>query len=72
MKYLYNSKRPNTAAHIWIDDDTACTMLGTGGIFRGKKAVHDDPGGRRICAMCQVNFNKQNSTNPGEISVKSR
>jgi hypothetical protein len=59
MKYFYNPKRKNTAAHIWVGGDTACTMLSTGGMKKGKKSLYDHPDGRRICAMCETNHAKQ-------------
>jgi hypothetical protein len=58
MQYLYNHKRPNTAAHIWTGDDTACKMLSTGGMRHGKKELHAELDGRRLCLMCQNNHNK--------------
>jgi len=59
MKYLFNQKRKNTAAHIWIGNDTACKMFSTGGFKVGKKVLHDNHDGRRVCAMCEINYAKQ-------------
>jgi hypothetical protein len=50
MKYYY-FKKPNSAAHIWLVDDTACRMYSTGGI-RKTGRVYDHPSGRRICQLC--------------------
>lgn len=50
MKYYY-FKKPSSAAHIWLVDDTACRMYSTGGIRKTGK-VYDHPAGRRICQMC--------------------
>lgn len=59
MEYLFNKKRKNTAAHIWIDGDTACKMLSTGGLRLGKKVLHSHHDGRRVCAMCETNYAKK-------------
>lgn len=58
MKYYFNAKRKQTAAHIWVDGDTVCKMLSTGGLKPGKKQIHDETYGKRICQMCQTNFGK--------------
>lgn len=58
MEYFFNVKKKSTAAHIWTGLDTACKMLSTGGMRKGAKNVHQTDGGRRVCAMCQVNFKK--------------
>lgn len=60
MQYLYNSKRPKTAAHIWTGEDTACRMFSTGGLKLGKKEIHQTFGDRRVCLMCQNNHKKHN------------
>ena len=56
MKFYYNAKKKSTAAHIWVDGDTACKMLSTGGLRPGIKAVHEKAGGRRVCLMCRNNY----------------
>jgi hypothetical protein len=56
MKYFYDVSRKGTAANIWMYGDTACTMLSTRGIIRNRRQVHDKNDGRRVCAMCQNNF----------------
>jgi hypothetical protein len=58
MQYFFNPKKKNTAAHIWVNGDTACRMLSTGGIKKGKKVLHEDHGDRRVCLMCQNNYAK--------------
>lgn len=58
MEYLYNKKKQGTAAHIWLGDDTACRMVSTGGIRRGKKEIHRELDHRRVCLMCQNNLLK--------------
>lgn len=58
MKYFYNKKKKTTAAHIWVNNDTACTMLSTGGLRKGAKRIHGDLDGRRVCVMCQNNARK--------------
>ena len=58
MEYFYNKKKKSTAAHLWNDGDTFCTLLSTGGMMLGAKKPHKDPDGKRICVMCQVNFKK--------------
>jgi hypothetical protein len=58
MEYFYNEKRKKTAAHIWTGEDTACRMFSTGGLSLGKKKVYKELDDRRVCLMCQTNFNK--------------
>ena len=58
MKYFYNPKKKSTAAHIWVNGDTACRMLSTGGMMKGGKKVLDVVDGRKVCHMCQVNHFK--------------
>jgi hypothetical protein len=63
MEYFYNKQKIKTAAHFWLGEDTACTMFSTNGLKvnekkGGKKEVHPDSGGRRICVMCQINYAK--------------
>jgi hypothetical protein len=58
MEYFYNIKRKKTAAHIWTGEDTACRMFSTGGLRLGKKTVFNELDDRRVCLMCQNNFNK--------------
>lgn len=60
--YFYNQSKKNTAAHLWKGDDTFCKMLSTGGMSPGKKEIHDQLDGRRICMMCQNNFQKTQRT----------
>lgn len=59
MQYYYNPEKKNTAAHIWVGDDTACKMLSTGGMKPGKKQIQDKVDTRQVCAMCEVNYKKQ-------------
>lgn len=66
MKYFYDVSRKGTAAHIWMGDDTACTMLSTMGIIRKQRKVHDKIDGRRICAMCQNNFENKYKMKMGD------
>ena len=58
MEYLIrsNSKKP---AHIWIDGDTACRMVSTGGIVHTHKYVKVNELDRRVCKMCQTNWIKR-------------
>jgi len=58
MQFYYNSKRKGTAAHIWKDGDTFCTMLSTGGIRPNGNEIQEKSGNRRICIMCKNNFEK--------------
>jgi hypothetical protein len=66
MQYLYNSTKKHTAAHIWVDGDTACRMLSTGGMRRGAKKLFSDYGTRRICAMCQAVY-KRADADPDQV-----
>jgi hypothetical protein len=34
-------------------------MFSTGGFKVGKKVLHDNHDGRRVCAMCEINYAKQ-------------
>jgi hypothetical protein len=58
MQFYYNPQRKNTAAHIWNEGDTYCTMLSTGGIRAGNKKVQLHHDGHRICLMCKNNYDK--------------
>lgn len=58
MQYFYNKDKNSTVAHIWVDGDTACKMLSTGGIKKGKKKVQLQLDNRGVCKMCQTNFAK--------------
>lgn len=51
-----NSRK--SAAHIWRGNDTFCTMFSTGGMNPKRYIVHDDPCDRRICHMCNNNYEK--------------
>lgn len=51
--YLINPKKPDNAAHIFIDGDTACHMLSTGGLGYNQKFVTSgSPEGRKVCFNC--------------------
>jgi hypothetical protein len=58
MGYFYNPKKKNTAAHIWTGTDTYCRMFSTGGLNPGIKKVFDTTMGKRVCQMCQTNYDK--------------
>lgn len=58
MQYYYNPKKKNTAAHIWVGNDTACRMLSTGGLKPGAKNIQNELDHRRVCQMCQTNAKK--------------
>jgi hypothetical protein len=58
MKYFYNPDKKSTVAHIWVEGDTACRMLSTGGIKKGKKTVLSELDGRKVCSMCESNYKR--------------
>lgn len=58
MQYFYSVKKKSAAAHIWINGDTACKMLSTGGMKKGKKSLHNHHDNRRVCVMCKNNYAK--------------
>ena len=58
MRYLYDSTRKKTAAHIWMGRDTSCTMYSTGGLKKAPMELHDSAGDRRVCLMCQNNLSR--------------
>lgn len=66
MKFLIRNKGKKTSAHIWLDEDTSCTMFSTGGLSsKNGYRVSESSEGRNVCTMCINNFNKlQKKTNP--------
>jgi len=60
MKYLLNTNRPGTAAHIADiglhgEVDTYCKMYSTGGMSKRYKKhvkITEDVGDKRICQLC--------------------
>jgi 5-methylcytosine-specific restriction endonuclease McrA len=54
MEYLYRTNKKKYVAHIWMGDDTACTMWSTGGLKKNRKdwVQGTDIHGRRICQSC--------------------
>jgi 5-methylcytosine-specific restriction endonuclease McrA len=61
MNYLYRTNKKKYVAHIWMGDDTACTMWSTGGLKKNcKDWVHsNDNNGRRICNSCTYAIGKK-------------
>ena len=53
MRYLIRNKIGKTKAHIWIHNDTACTMFSTNGLTsKGGYSVFDNTQGKDICKCC--------------------
>ena len=58
MKYLIRTttrSQKKKRAHIWLGNDTACTMYSTGGLRKGNTMLSDDSLGLPICLMCSNN-----------------
>lgn len=56
-EYLVRKKKPGVA-HIWVGNDTACRMWGTGGIRKEKYQKVADIGALPVCLMCEINHKK--------------
>jgi hypothetical protein len=50
--YLICRKRKDTKAHIWDGEDTLCTMVSRGELYRENCDVHSSPMDREICFIC--------------------
>lgn len=60
VKYLIRNKvNKKTRAHIWLGDDTACTMHSTGGLAKERYSLHNERYGLPICLMCINNMKKR-------------
>jgi len=61
VNFLFNGKKPNSAAHIWTENDTSCRMWSTGGLkqeFEGW-TFSPDKQGRAVCTMCFNVYNRE-------------
>lgn len=59
IEYLLNPKKRNSSAHLFVDGDTVCRMLSTGGIKRERNQVFQSDMGKPICTMCATTLRKK-------------
>jgi len=53
MKYLINTNKPSSRAHLWDDGDTYCKMYSTGGMRKKKYKTYDELQNHEVCLMCE-------------------
>ena len=60
MVETYAVRDGSKVAHIFHDNDTACHLRASGGIYNKLvyKFVDKKPKSKRLCQMCAVNFEK--------------
>lgn len=62
MKYLIRNRKPNKIprlAHVWLNNDTACTMASTKGLYVENYKIIEEWAGR-LCTHCDAVYNKRN------------
>jgi len=59
IEYLLNPNKRKSSAHLFINGDTACRMLSTGGIKRERNQVFQSDMGRPICTMCSTTLRRK-------------
>lgn len=68
QRYLINKAKEGwclSVAHIWIGDDTACTMWSTGGLKTFKYKVYEElPEDCAICQTCERSLEYPEAKNP--------